>query len=312
MNDRLSPTPRPPSSEQRLQTAAMPNWLVRLKPEWRLATLILAAVGVVLALVLIGAAWWLAIPAIWKWGVTDPLTQGGWELVKLLPAVFGAFFAATLPIGLSVWPMRLVALVLRSYAEETDTEVARRVEMLSVGQSAAEEKLERDDKSGLMPLVRYSRMQLEAYYSIGLTQTQRSFRYSVLAMWMGFVVILAGLVYQVLPLPRMLPAGIAVEKADIKFVALAGGTVVELIAALFLWVYRSSIQQLTYYYDRQMHIHNVLFCYRMAASTKLSDEIVRSIVDAVLKHTWQVERPAAPRGKVVAELFSKAESKPAS
>src|SRR5262249_52335417 len=156
-----------------------------------------------------------------------------------------------------------------------------KVEEISREQSEAEKELEKTDRVGLVPLVRYSRKQLEAYYTIGLNQTQRSFRYSVVAMWLGFTVILIGLAYQILPFELFFPGNVA-KNADITLTALAGGTVVEIIAALFLWVYRTSIHLLTYYYDRQMHIHNVILCYRMAESTKEPDGIVRSIVEEVL------------------------------
>jgi len=76
-----------------------------------------------------------------------------------------------------------------------------------------------------------------------------------------------------------------------------------MIAALFLWVYRSSIAQLTYFYNRQMHIHNVVMCYRMAASMKEPDTAVGKIIDKVLEQTWGVEQQPLPSGKVVSELY---------
>jgi hypothetical protein len=120
-----------------------------------------------------------------------------------------------------------------------------------------------------------------------------------------------GLLYQVLPLEQLFPAKTVTSKADITVVAVAGSAFIEIIAALFLWVYRSSIVQLTYFYNRQMHIHNVVMCYRMASLMKEPDSTVASIVQKVLEQTWAVERPAAPSGKVLGEMFAKDSAKAA-
>jgi hypothetical protein len=291
--------------------------LFRKKPGWLPYAMVIAAVGVVLGLLLMGAVWVFVIPWLWNSLLVEPvkgLPAHPLELLKLIPGIIGIVFIPLLSVWLPGLPIVLVNRILRLYAETADQQIAGKVQDIRREQSELETALEQSDHVGLVPLVRYSRKQLEAYYTIALNQTQRSFAYSVIAMWLGFAVILAGLIYQVLPLAQLFP-DIGVEKnADIKVVALAGGIVIEIISALFLWVYRSSIQQLNYYYDRQMHIHDVIFCYRMAASlkeSKESDGIVRLIIEEVLKHAWKKDEETAPSGKVVAELFSKGEPKPA-
>lgn len=286
--------------------------LLRRMPRWRLPALGLAVLGILFGLGGMGVVWIYTIPSIWRWGIAGPLADPlPWEWLKLIPGAFALLMVS----GLSVWlpglPVLLAAQVLRVYAEATESEVTRQVDRLSIEQSAAERLLEDSDRTGLIPLVRYSRMQLEAYYKIGLSQTQRSFRYSLIAMWIGFVVILAGLVYQVLPLEHLFPSKTATSKADITVVAVAGSAIIEIVAALFLWVYRSSIVQLTYFYNRQMHIHNVVMCYRMASVMKEPDSTVHSIIEKVLEQTWAVERPGAPSGRVLGEMFAKSGSKSA-
>ena len=286
--------------------------LLRRMPRWRLPALVLAILGILLGLGGMGAIWLYTIPGVWRWGITGPIANPlPWEWLKLIPGSFALLMIG----GISVWipglPVLLASQVLRSYAEGTDSELTRQVDRLGVEQSEAERSLENSDKTGLIPLVRYSRMQLQAYYKIGLTQTQRSFRYSLIAMWLGFLVILAGLVYQVLPLEQLFPSKAEAEKANITVVAVAGSAIIEVIAALFLWVYRSSIVQLTYFYNRQMHIHNVVMCYRMASAMKEPDSAVASIIGKVLEQTWSIERPTAPSGKVLNEMFANSGAKSA-
>jgi len=76
------------------------------------------------------------------------------------------------------------------------------------------------------------------------------------------------------------------------------------VSALFLWVYRSSTGQLTYFYNRQIHTHNVVMCFRIASSMENSDEAKRSIVDKVLDRTWEVNQPVPVGAKWFGKLVS--------
>jgi hypothetical protein len=276
--------------------------LLRRKPRWRPWALLLTAIAVLLGLAAMAAVWVYVIPTVWPWSVA-PLAQGpSWEWIKLVPGLFGLLFLFAISIWLPGGPMVLLAHVLRVFAEESEEQLARQVDELGEGLAQAESELEKVDPAGLVPIVRYSRAQLEAYYKIGLTQTQRSFRYSVIAMWLGFIVILAGLAYQVLPLERLFPAA-GPARIDITLAAIGGSVVIELIAALFLWVYRSAVTQLTYFYNRQLHIHNVLLCFRMAAAMKEPDDTVRAIIERVLEPHSPLEQQPLPSGRVLGEMF---------
>lgn len=92
---------------------------------------------------------------------------------------------------------------------------------------------------------------------------------------------------------------------QINVLIIAGGGIIELISALFLWVYRNSIAQLTYFYNRQMHTHNILMCYRIAHTMDKPDDTKRHIVEKVLECTWVLERPAMQGAKGVSKLFSR-------
>lgn len=145
-----------------------------------------------------------------------------------------------------------------------------------------------------MPLLRYSRVQLEAYYEIGLTQTQRSFRYSVIAMWIGFSVIVSGIVIRVVDLGKF---GVRPLDSDVSTLIIVSGAIIEVISALFLWVYRSSIRQLTYFYNRQLYNHSVLMSQRIAETMTSADEVKKTIIEQLLDRSWTFEPDTLPSGK---------------
>jgi len=305
----MSTTTAPATTSEAAPPAKKPliQRLLERHPRFRLTILI--ACGVLMLLGVAGAVLllWYVVPQVWSWG-TQPFTaELSWETLKVVPALLGILFLCGLAMMAVAGPGGAAIKILAWYAEAPAAELSRQVDALAAQQEAKERQLEQADPTGLVHLVTYSRMQLQAYYRMGLTQTQRSFRYSIIAMWLGFAVILIGLLYQVVPLPASWSAlldssGGPAAKADLRVVALAGSTVIELIAALFLWVYRSSIAQLKYFYDRQMHIHNVVMCHRIAGAMKEPDATLAKIVDKVLERTWATELLAQPSGKVLSEL----------
>ena len=215
--------------------------------------------------------WWEWFPSLWSWG----FSKISWAAI---PAAVGSVYLAITPlipvaVG-GVW----LSSILGMYAKDADERISQQIDEAMLGQNELEKHLQAEDTHGLVKLVRYSRLQLQAYYGIGLSQTQRSFRYSVIAMWIGFVVIVAGTVSYFLPVVN-LPTGPA---APTQQFALLGGLIIELISAAFLWVYKSSINQLTYFYDRQQLNHNALISFTIAESMVEKDAAKLKIVDRLL------------------------------
>jgi len=119
-------------------------------------------------------------------------------------------------------------------------------------------------------------------------------------MWIGFAFLIIGFSTYFLPVER-----IGLNQPDnINTALISVGAIIEFISALFLWVYRSSTGQLTYFYNRQMYTHSVVLCYKIAESmSKGGDEAKQKIVEKVLERTWSVERPAPPNSKGIKDLI---------
>lgn len=240
-----------------------------------LSALVLFALATTSALIYL--CWYIWLPWLWSWGF-EPTT---WRSIF---SVLGAFYLVIMPFIPFAF-ISFIGEILNLYLDEQEDIVAGKFSELNRGQKNIETELEKNDKAGLIPLIRYSRLQLEAYYSIGLDQTHRSFRYSIIAMWIGFIVIISGVAINFLPISiRELFA-----VSNMQNISIAGGTVIEIISALFLWVYRSSISQLTYFYNRQMDNHNVLICQRIAETMESSDETKKIIIEKILERGQKAE-----------------------
>ena len=147
---------------------------------------------------------------------------------------------------------------------------------------------------------------MKAYYKIGLTQTQRSFRYSLIAMWIGFSVILMGILLQVVDVELLAKVGIRRLDTNVTALVILSGAIIEVISAFFLWVYRTSIKQLNYFYNRQMYSHSVLMCHRIAETMKTnSDDAKKAIVEKILDKSWALELDTLPSDKKLLSFGSK-------
>ncbi len=286
------------SSSTMSQTADAVLDLLRHRKNFRGIALVLSLIVFVASFAVVWYCWFGLIPAVWNWGFVF-----GWQAI---PAFVALIFLATLPIYAPVGTALIVTRIVGLYAEEADSEVSDAVGRASTAQREAEKYLQQElgenGKSGLVPLMGYSRVQLESYYEIGLTQTQRSFRYSVIAMWIGFFLIVSGIAYQVFPFQQF---GIPEAKTDLAFVSIAGGAIIEVISALFLWVYRSSIVQLTYFYNRQIYNHGVLMAYLIAQTMENGDDTKKLIIEKMLSQNWAIARPDAPSSAGIKNLVSK-------
>jgi len=280
---------QPPLSKRLRQYVARNPKLLVLA--WILAT---AALALVIPVAYI--SWWIGIPYLSIW------PGGDWFI--WIPAAFGIFMLCFIPLYNLIGAFYLLGYVA-DLSLSVD-EQAIRAAQTNVKETEIEaiRRFENTDDAGLLPLLTYSRAQLDAYYQIGLSQTKRSFFHGIVAMWFGFALLLTGLALYILPLERL---GLHAPTADFKLLLLSGAAIIEFISALFLWMYRSTTSQLTYLYDRQMYSHTAILCFRMSSTIDRAkgDETRASIVTKLLEWNAKPERPALQSRTEMAALLPK-------
>jgi hypothetical protein len=236
-----------------------------------------------LSLVVAYVTWIVGFPMLWGWA--------GSNVGRIIAAVIGSIFLFCIPIWGWIAAESLTRFVVDTTLTDEAVAVADARERVRTTEADVLGQLETSDTAGLLPLLRYSRAQLDAYYVMGLAQTRRSFVNAAIAMWLGFLILLVGLTLQVVPLERF---GVPRPTTNINILVISGTLIVEVISALFLWVYRSTIGQLTFYYRLQMQAHTAILSFRIATTmtTKDSDAAKRAIIDKLLDSAMAPERPA--------------------
>lgn len=239
-------------------------------------------------------AWFKGMPLVVQWA------SGG--ILLWVPAAFALIILACLPIWALMLAFPGLGKVISLSLSAEEEKVSNTFDTVAKEEAKLNELIEGKDSAGLLPLLRYSRIQLEAYYKIGLNQTRRGFLYAVIAMWVGFFFLISGFSIYILPIEKI---GLIRPQTDVNFLLIGVGAIIEFVSALFLWIYRSSTSQLTYFYNRQMYTHSVMMCFRIAESMKDADDTKRIIVEKVLERTWSLDRPEAPATGGIDKLLKK-------
>jgi hypothetical protein len=259
----------------------------------------LVALAFLLLLPLAYLCWYFLPPYLWGWA-----TKAAWHWIA---AVFGFLFIWMPPIWGAMAASSLTGFVVDLSLSAQEAAVHKAQQDVRETEEDAIRRLEQTDTAGLLPLLKYSRAQLFAYYQMGLNQAKGSFFNSVVAMWLGFGLLLIGVALFVGPVEKI---GLKrPPSTDIEVVVMGGAAIIEFVSALFLWVYQSSIAQLTFFYNSQMHSHTSILCFRIASTMdqQKADDAKRAIIDKVLDWNLRPERPKLRGGKGMLSVLSKAD-----
>jgi TRADD-N domain-containing protein len=262
----------------------------RLVPfAWLLVLLLWAG-----SLALAGVCWFVYLPALWH--------GTGGRIGPVAGALVGTLFLALIPFWGWMLAYSLSSVLFEATIGSTEKEkIANARERVRETEEDVLRRLEKTDDAGLLPLLRYSRAQLDAYYAMGLGQTRRAFLNAALAMWLGFLLLVAGIALYVGPVEKL---GLARPAGDFNVLILASAVIIEVISALFLWVYRSTIGQLTFYFRLQMQGHTAIMCFRIASTMAEPDAAKRAVIDKLLGAGPEPERPEPMTSKGLTALVT--------
>lgn len=243
--------------------------------------IMLAVATVLLFVGLAYLCWVIAASWLWSWGF-DP---AGWHS---LVAILGLMYLVIIPF--------LALILFTSGIDFWDEYGSVRRELTKARQEQGEIEIQLDATDPQFPLklISYSRFMLKEYYIMAMRQAGRSYRYCLIAMWLGFIVLLAGVADYFIPLRALLANSFSLPEtpqpstasglSPTEFVLITG-VVLEFIAAAFLWVYRFSITQQTYYYRRQLKLHNVLLAKHVGDGMQEGkDAALKMIIQSLLEN----------------------------
>jgi hypothetical protein len=235
--------------------------------------LIVASVTFLLGLAISAVVLYHLVPVVWNWGFSGSVW---WKIVLGILIAFYLVLAGIFP------PMPgyiLAGETIKAYLERDETELQLGIATLTSEQTALLSELDNPQQENYVKIIRLSGLEMAKWTKTTLSQHRQSFFYAVLAMWIGFAVITVG-VLSAFGFPTQAVNG---SPTAVNVVVLASGALVELISALFLWVYRRSLEHFRYFYDQQMKSYRALMAYAITTSMTVPDKAILLIVGSLME-----------------------------
>lgn len=246
-----------------------------------------------LTIIIFYLAWLFVILPIWNWG-----GQVWYQLIIAILAdgiILIFFFSFLISIISRLWKILRFYVEIPSYIRSPEEELIDRWEKLTFN------RLEQIEKK-LFQVIKYRRESLNYYYNTNFNQTKKSYRYSIIAMFIGFIIIIIGIIsafgfFDIVSTD--------IKETEINNVVIAGGVIAEMISALFLWIYNASSKQLMYFYSQQIQAHNALISFIISGTMKKEteeDKAKEKIIECILKPS-KFEQLELPSGKGFKKLL---------
>lgn len=118
-------------------------------------------------------------------------------------------------------------------------EISKAVKNIQFVYNIEKEKQEsRDVDKNVINMMTDNVSELREYYVISKQQARKSFSAALFICFFGIIIYLLGIICHI------------IFNKDISIISIVGGTVVEVIAGLFFWLYREATKQLGVYHQR--------------------------------------------------------------
>lgn len=118
-------------------------------------------------------------------------------------------------------------------------EISKAVKNIQFVYNIEKEKTEsRDVDKNVINMMTDNVSELREYYVISKQQARKSFSAALFICFFGIIIYLLGIICHM------------IFNKDISIISIVGGTVVEVIAGLFFWLYREATKQLGVYHQR--------------------------------------------------------------
>lgn len=243
------------------------------RPNKKLTAVLIFILIFIIEIYIIYRWFWPNILSFWIWG-----EQAWYSLI--FAAIIDSFLIII--IIAIVWgtTFKQISKIISWYAEEEQSHFEKTFKKFEIEEEKFAAEIHEKDDAGLLPAIRYSGEALKTYYGISIQQTRRSFLFSVIAMFIGFFIILIGSASTFGFLTYLFRE---IKPTDINNIVIAGGVLAEIISVLFLWIYNKSSSQLTYFYNRQIQAHNVILAFRIADTMTDKDKTKHEIVKNILE-----------------------------
>lgn len=132
----------------------------------------------------------------------------------------------------------LVGVVGTIMAKQSVDKADAKIESSQVEKAIKDITIENNENDNVLELMLKNVKELREYYVISKQQARKSFSAALFICFFGIFIYVLGII------------SVMIFDKNISVISIIGGTVVEVIAGLFFWLYREATKQLSIYHQR--------------------------------------------------------------
>ena len=130
------------------------------------------------------------------------------------------------------------ATILSFVAKQSVDKADEKIESSQVEKAIKDITIENNENDNVLELMLKNVNELREYYVISKQQARKSFSAALFICFFGIFIYVLGII------------SVMILNKDVSIISIIGGTVVEVIAGLFFWLYREATKQLSIYHQR--------------------------------------------------------------
>jgi hypothetical protein len=161
-----------------------------------------------------------------------------------------------------------------------------------------------DEQQYFSRLIENNLDNMEKYYQLVRTQTEKSYGLTQAAAVVGFMVLVAGIILSFMK---------SFDNPS-TIVTLASGALIEFISAVFFYIYNRTVVQLNVYHEKLINVQDTMLALKVAQiiqDQKLKDETMADLTKALTSRLQRIKATEASMG-TIAEPDSSSKSDPKS
>lgn len=132
----------------------------------------------------------------------------------------------------------LAGVVATIVAKQSVDKADAKIESSQVEKAIKDITIENNENDNVLELMLKNVKELREYYVISKQQARKSFSAALFICFFGIFIYVLGII------------SVMIFDKNISVISIIGGTVVEVIAGLFFWLYREATKQLSIYHQR--------------------------------------------------------------
>lgn len=171
----------------------------------------------------------------------------------------------------------ILLICIMSYLDIVDNPTDNYLKALAEERLKLNEKIDNENESNVMDVIKINLNQLNEYYTINKAQARKSYSFSVTMIVIGFLVLIFSIILWLFDKIGL----------NITVIAALSGLIAEFIGATSLLLYKESTRQIELFFEKLSNLQNIMLAIELTErlNNNRKEEEIGSIISSLISNT---------------------------